>query len=159
MDEDQVVYGDQGISAEEYEKATYGDYMETQSKEEDEVKCTVAQRAKDSVILERIRRRFKENNPDEKLNGNSQSDILINENCTVKSINQSPLVAQGPVDDEIENESHKAWTMEMLTNDGKISTSMINEEESISEDEKKFLYARAVHSNHSIQYHLHQIIE
>ena len=41
--EDQVVYGDQGISAEEYEKATYGDLTKTQSEEEDEVKCTVAQ--------------------------------------------------------------------------------------------------------------------
>ena len=40
---DQVVYGDQGISAEEYEKATYGDLTKTQSKEEDEIKCTVAQ--------------------------------------------------------------------------------------------------------------------
>ena len=41
--EDQVVYGDQGTSAEEYEKATYGDFIKTQSEEEDEVKCTVAQ--------------------------------------------------------------------------------------------------------------------
>ena len=41
--EDKVVYGDQGISAEEYEKSTYGDLMRTQSEEEDEVKCTVAQ--------------------------------------------------------------------------------------------------------------------
>ena len=56
-DEDQVVYGDQGISGEEYENATYGDFMKTQSEEEEhEVKCTVAQRANDSVILERERR-------------------------------------------------------------------------------------------------------
>ena len=55
-DEDQIVYRDQGINAEEYEKATYGDFMKTQSKEEDKVKCTVAQRANDSVILERKRR-------------------------------------------------------------------------------------------------------
>ena len=41
--EDQVVYGDQGISAEEYEKATYGDFTKTQREEEDKVKCTVAQ--------------------------------------------------------------------------------------------------------------------
>ena len=39
---DQVVYGDQGISAEEYEKATYGEFMKPQS-EEDKVKCMVAQ--------------------------------------------------------------------------------------------------------------------
>ena len=42
VSEDEVVYGDQGISAEEYEKATYGDLMKTQSEEEDKVKCTVA---------------------------------------------------------------------------------------------------------------------
>ena len=63
------------------------------------------------------------------------------------------------MDDDNENESHKAWTMEMQMNDGNISTSMMNEQESMSEDDKKFLYARAVHSNHSIQYHMHQIIK
>ena len=41
--EDEVVYGDQRISVEEYEKATYDDLMKTQSEEDDEVKCTVAQ--------------------------------------------------------------------------------------------------------------------
>ena len=54
VDEGQVVYGDQEINTEEYEKAMYGDFMKTQS--EEEVKCTVAQRANDSVILERKRR-------------------------------------------------------------------------------------------------------
>ena len=44
-------------------------------------------------------------------------------------------------------------------NNGDISTNMTNEEESMSDDEKMFLYARAVHSNHSIQYHMHQIME
>ena len=55
------------------------------------------------------------------------------------------MVAKGPADDDDENESHKAWTMEMLINDGDISMSMMNEQESMSEDGKKFLYARAVH--------------
>ena len=119
-DEDQVVYGDQGISAEEYEKATYDDFMKTQSEEEEEVKCTISQRANDSVILERKRRRFNENNPDKKPNSDSQSDIPISEKHTVKSINKSTLVAQGPVDDDDKNESRKAWTMEMLTNNGNI---------------------------------------
>ena len=158
-DEDQVVYRDQGIRAEEYEKATYGDFMKTQSEEKDEVKCTVAQIANDSVILERKRRQFNENNPDKKPNGDSQSDIPISEKSTVKSINKSTLVAQGPVDDDDKNELRKVWTMEMLTNDFNISTSMMNEEELMNKDEKKFLYARAVNSNHSIQYHMHQIIE
>ena len=49
--------------------------------------------------------------------------------------------------------------MEMLTNDGDISANMTNEAESMSDNEKMFLYARAVHSNHSIQYHMHQIME
>ena len=157
-DEGQIVYRDQAINAEEYKKTTYGDLMKTQSEEEDEIKCTVAQRAHDSVILERKRRRFNKNNPDEKPHGDSQSDTLISENCTVKSINKSTMVAQGPADDD-KNESQKARTMEMLMNDGNISTSMMNEQESMSEDDKKFLYARAVHSNHSIQHHMHQKIE
>ena len=55
-DEDQIVYGDQGINAKDYKKVMYGDLTKTQSKEEEEVKCTVAQRANDSVILERKRR-------------------------------------------------------------------------------------------------------
>ena len=54
--EDEVVYGDQGINTEEYEKTIYGNLMQTQSDEENDVKCTVAQRANDSVILERKKR-------------------------------------------------------------------------------------------------------
>ena len=58
--ESEIVYRDQGITAEEYENATYGDLMKTQSENEEDVKCTVAQRANDSVVLERKRRRFNE---------------------------------------------------------------------------------------------------
>ena len=159
VSKDQVVYGDQGISAEEYEKATYGDFTKTQSKEEDKVKCTVAQRANDSVMLERQRRQLIENTPDKKSDGDSQSDTPISEKSTIKSINKSTLMAQGPADDENKNESRKVWTMEMLMNDGNISTNTMNEAESMSKDEKKFLYTRAVNSNHSIQYHMHQIME
>ena len=104
ISEDKVVYSEQGISAEEYEKATYGDLMKTQSEEEDEVKCTVAQRTNDSVILERKRRRFNVNNPDKKSDGDNQSDTPISEKSTVSSINKSTLVAQGPADDDDENE-------------------------------------------------------
>ena len=105
--EDQVVYGDQGISAEEYEKTTYGDLMKTQSEEEDKVKCTVAQRANNSVILERKRRQFNENNPDKKQDGGSQSDTPLNKKSTVNSINKSTMIAQGPADDDDKNESRK----------------------------------------------------
>ena len=108
VNEDQVVYEDKGISTEEYKKATYGDFMKTQSKEEDEVKCTVAQRANNSVILERKRRKFNENNLDKKPDSYSQSDTPISEKSTVKSINKSTLVAQGPADNDDENESCKA---------------------------------------------------
>ena len=63
------------------------------------------------------------------------------------------------MDDDDENELQKVWTKEMLTTDSDISTNMMNKEESMSDDEKRFLYARAVHSNHSIQYPMHQIME
>ena len=111
------------------------------------------------MILERQRRRFNENNPDKKPDGDSQSDTPISEKSTVKSINKSTLVAQGPAADDDENKLQKEWTMEMLTNNGDILTNTMNEEESMSEDEKKFLYARAVQSNHLVQYHMHQIIK
>ena len=53
-DEELVVYGDQGISTEEYEKAMYGELIKTQSKEEEEdVKCNVALCANDSMSLEK----------------------------------------------------------------------------------------------------------
>ena len=157
--EDEVVYGDQGISIEEYERATYDELTKTQSEEEDEVKCTVAQQANDSVILERKRRRLSKDDPDKKSVNCNQSDASINKRSTVNSNNESTSEVQGPMDDNNENESRKAWTMEMLTNDGDISAITTNEVESMSDDEKMFLYARAVHSNHSIQYHMHQIME
>ena len=49
--------------------------------------------------------------------------------------------------------------MEMLMNDSDISTGMMKEPKLISEEHKMFLYTRAEHSNHSIQYHMQQIIE
>ena len=55
-DEDVVVYGDQGINTEEYEKAMNGDLMKTQSEEEEEVKYNVALCANNSVSLESEKR-------------------------------------------------------------------------------------------------------
>ena len=133
--------------------------MKTQSEEEDEVKCTVAQQANDSVMLERKRRRLNKNNPDKKSDNNDQNDAPISKRSTVNSINKLTSEVQGPADDDNKNKSRKAWTMEMLMNDGDILTNMTNEVELMSDDEKMFLYARAVHSNHSIQYHMHQIME
>ena len=111
------------------------------------------------MILERKRRRLNENNPDKKSDDCNRSEAPISEISTVNPINKPTVVAQGPADDDDEYESQKAWTMEMLTNDGDISTNTMNEEESMSDDEKMFLYARVVHSNHSIQYLMHQIME
>ena len=44
-------------------------------------------------------------------------------------------------------------------NGGDISTNTTSEEESMSKAERMFLYTRAVHSNNSIQYHMHQMME
>ena len=43
--------------------------------------------------------------------------------------------------------------------DGDISTTEADEKERIEESHKKFLYARAIHSNHMIQHHMQQILE
>ena len=145
-DEYLVVYGDQGINPEEYEKATYGDLTKSQSEEEEEVKYNVAQNTNDSVQLERKRRQLNKSSPDKNAHGVSQSDTSINENHTENAFNKVTMVVQGPSDDNDENESQKVWTMEMLMNDGNISTSMTNEQEQVSEEDKKFLYARTIHS-------------
>ena len=68
-------------------------------------------------------------------------------------------MAEGSADDDNKTESRKAWTMEVMMNNGDISTNTTNEEESMSHDEKMFLYTRAVHSNHLVQYHMHQTME
>ena len=133
--------------------------MKTQSEEENEVKCTIAQRAKDSVILERKKRRFNNNDPEEKTDDNNQCDTPISEKSTENSINELTPMAQGPTEDDNKNESRKVWTMEMLMNGFDNLANTMSEEESMSDDERMFLYARAVHSNHSIQYHMHQIME
>ena len=95
----EVVYGDQGISIEEYEKATYDDLMKTQSEEEDKVKCTVVQRANDSVIVERKKRCLSKEDPDKKSDDCNQSDTSINKMSTVNSIIKSMSEVQGPTDD------------------------------------------------------------
>ena len=43
--------------------------------------------------------------------------------------------------------------------DGDISTMEADEQEKIEENNKKFLYARAMHANHMIQHHMQEIIE
>ena len=84
---------------------------------------------------------------------------MISEKSTGNTINELTPVAQGPTEDDNKNKSRKAWTMEMLMNGGNNSANLTNEGESTIDDETMFLYARSVHSNHSIQYHMHQIME
>ena len=97
------------------------------------------------MILERKRRRLSENGPDNKSEDYDQSDAPINEMSTVNSINESMSEVQGHMDDNNKNEWRKAWTMEMLTNGSDNSANTRNEELSMSDDEKMFLYARAMH--------------
>ena len=64
-----------------------------------------------------------------------------------------------PTSNEGENELQKVWTMGMPTIDGEISTMDTGELTQIEDSNKKFLYARAVHANHMIQHHMHEISE
>ena len=102
--EDEVVYSDQGNRVEEYEKATYDDLMKSQSKEKEEVKCTVAQGAKDSMILERKKRGLSNDDPDKKSDDYNQSDASINKRSTVYSSNELTSKVESPMDDDNENE-------------------------------------------------------
>ena len=97
--------------------------------------------------------------PNENVHDVSQRDVSINENTTGNSFNNEVTMVQGTMGDDNEIKSRKVWTMEMLTNDGDISTTMMNGIKQAREDYKKFLYARAIHSNHMIQYHMQQIME
>ena len=97
------------------------------------------------MILERKRRRLSKEDPDKNSDTCNQSDTPINKLSSMNSINESMSEVQGPMDDNNKNESRKAWTMEMVMNGSDISANTTNEEESMSDDEKIFLYTRAVH--------------
>ena len=47
----------------------------------------------------------------------------------------------------------------MPTINGNISMMETEELEQIEDNNKKFLYSRAVHANHMIQHHMHEILE
>ena len=144
--EDLIVYGDQGISTKTYDEETYGDLLKTDSDEEPVVKYNVALCAQDSVSLEKEQRRLNRDIPSE---DKTQISLINKETDTVQD--------QTRYDDE--NESQKAWTMGMPMIDGNISTIDSEELTRIKDKNKKFLYARAVHANHMIQYHMHEISE
>ena len=144
--EDFIVYGDQGIPTKTYDEETYGDLLKTDSDEEPVIKYNVALCTQDSVSLEKKQRRLNRDIPSE---DETQLSLIDKENDTV----------QDPTSYDNDIKSQKAWTMGMPTIDGDIS--MMNTEEltQIEDHNKKFLYTRAVHANHMIQYHMHEISE
>ena len=144
--EEVIVYGDQGISTKTYDEETYGDLLKTDSDEEPVVKYNVALCAQDSVSLEKKRRRLKR-------------DIPSEDETQLSLPNEGTDTVPRPTSNDDEDESRKAWTMGMPTNNGDIS--MIDSEEltRIKDKNKKFLYAQAVHANHMIQYHMNKISE
>ena len=144
--EEMVVYGDQGITSKNFDKETYGDLMNTDSDKEPVIKYNVALCAHDSVSLEKKRRQLNRDIPSEDKN---QLSLINKEKDTV----------QGPTSHDNKIELQKAWTMGMPTIDGDISTMDSEELERIKDNNKKFLYARAVHANHMIQHHMHEILE
>ena len=111
-----------------------------------------------TVCQGKKRRLLNETTPKESIHDVSQSDTSLNENPTGNSFNNVTTVVKGPTDDD-KSKSWKAWTMEMLTRDGDISTRMTNELEQMSEEYKKFLYAWATYSKIVIRYHMQQTIE
>ena len=157
-DNDIIVYGDQGVSTEEHNEAMYGELIKTESEEEQEINYNMALCANDSMSLEKKRRRLNKNIPNKNVYNVSQSDVSIHENTTVNSFNDEGTTVQGPTDDNNEIELQKACTMEMMMNDGDISMTTMIEHEQAKENHKKFMYARAIHSLHVIQYHMQQIM-
>ena len=141
-----IVYGDQGISTKTYDEETYRDLLKSDSDEEPIINYNEALCVKDSVSLEKKRRRLNRNTPKE-----TESQLsLIN-----RAIDTVPRLTSN--DDE--DESRKAWTMGMPTNNGNISTINTAELTQIEDHNKQFLYARAVHANHMIQHHMNEIME
>ena len=141
-----IVYGDQGISTTTYDEEMYQDLLKSNSDEERIVKYNVALCVKDSVSLEKNRRRLNRNTPNE-----TESQLSL--------INRAIDTVPRPTSNDDEDESQKAWTMGMPMNDGDISTINTAELTQIEACNKQFLYARAVHANHMIQYHMNEILE
>ena len=157
-DEDLIVYGDQGVSTEQHDEVLYTELTKPKAKKKRKLSTTWPY-ANNSMSLEKKRMCLIENMPNENIHNISQSDMSLNENPTGNTFNNEVMTVQGPMGDDNEIESWKVWTIEMLMNNGDILTTMTNGLKQAKEDHKKFLYARAIHSNHAIQYHMQQIME
>ena len=154
-----VVYSDQGVTSRKFDEDTYGELMNTDSNEEQIVKYNVALCAQDSVSLEKKQRWLNRDIPSEDKNNLSQSHNEIRKIDNEEAFNKEIDTVQGPTSYDEEIELWKVWTMWMLMLDGDISTMETEELEQIEDNNKKFLYARAVHTNHMIQHHMHEILE
>ena len=144
--ENVIVYGDQGVSTKTYDEEMYRDLLKSDSDEESIVKYNVALCVKDSVSLEKKRRRLNRNTPSE-----TESQLSL--------INREIDTIPHPTSNDDEDGSWKAGTMGMPTNDGDISTINTVELTQIEDRNKQFLYARAVHASHMIWYHMNEISE
>ena len=142
-----------------YNEYTYGELINTDSDEEKIVNYNMALCTNDSVLLEKKQRRLNRDIPSENVHNISERHNEINENDCKMGINKESNTVQGPISNDEENELQEAWTMEMPVMDCDISMTEANKEERIEESSKKFLYARAVHSNHMIKHHMQQILE
>ena len=92
-----------------------------------------------------------------KINNLSQSHNDTSEIDHEEAINKEIDTVQGPTSNDEEIKLQKAWTMEILTMNGNISTMEADELEQVEYKNKKFLYARVVDANHMIQHHIHEI--
>ena len=144
--EEVVVYRDQGITSKNFDEETYVDLMNTDSDEDSAIKYNVAQCAQDSVSLGKKRRR-------------RNKDIPSEDKTQLSLINTENDIVQGPTSYDDEIELQEAWTMGMPTIDGDISTMDSEELTRIKDKNKNFQNARAVHANHMIQHHMHEISE
>ena len=86
-------------------------------------------------------------------------DIPSEDKTQLSLINKENHTVQGPTSYDDEIESQEAWIMGMPTIDGNISTMDSEKLTRIKDKNKNFLYARAVHANHMIQHHMHEISE
>ena len=123
-----IVYGDQGVSTKTYDEESYRNILKSDSNEESIIKYNVALCVKDSVSLEKKQRRLNKNTPSE-----TKSQLIL--------INREIDTVPHPTSNDNEDESQKAWTTGMPTNDSDISTINTAELTQIEDRNKQFLYA------------------
>ena len=97
--------------------------------------------------------------PYEKKQRRLNRDIPSETKPQLSLINRETDTVPCPTSNDNEDESRKAWTMGMPTNDGDISTINTEDLTQTEHRNKQFLYAQVVHANHMIQYNKNKILE